>query len=50
MAYKGLSEYQIGFPLFQVSKPSKFQMSSFYVSIGETHCKAGHTEYLFQMC
>ena len=34
MAYQRLPEYQISFPLFKVSEPWKFQMSSFCVSIG----------------
>ena len=37
MAYQRLPEYQINFPLFKVSEPWKFQMSSFCVSTDETH-------------
>ena len=36
MAYQRLPKYQISFPLFKVSEPWKFQMSSFCVSTGET--------------
>ena len=37
MAYQRLPEYPISFPLFKVSEPWKFQMSSFSVSTDETH-------------
>ena len=37
MAYQRLSEYQINLPLFKVSEPWKFQVSSFCVSTDETH-------------
>ena len=37
MAYKILPKYHIGFLLFKVSEPWKFQMSSFCVSTSETH-------------
>ena len=37
MEYQRLPEYQIPFPLFKVNEPWKFQMSSFCISIGETH-------------
>ena len=36
MAYKGLLKYQISFPLFMVSELRKFQMSGFFIVIGET--------------
>ena len=36
MAYQGLLEYQISFPLFIVSELWKFQMSEFFIGIRET--------------
>ena len=36
VAYKGLLKYQINFPLFTVSELWKFQMSAFFIGIGET--------------
>ena len=35
--YQRLPEYQISFPLFKVSEPWKFQMSSIYVTTDEEH-------------
>ena len=36
VAYIGLLKDQIDFPLFIVSELSKFQMSGFFIGIGET--------------
>ena len=36
MAYKGLLNYQINFPLFIVSELWKFQMAGFLIGMGET--------------
>ena len=35
MAYRGLLKYQISLSLFIVSEPRKFQMSGFFIGIGE---------------
>ena len=35
--YQRLPEYQISFPLFKVSEPWKFQMSSICVTTDEEH-------------
>ena len=45
VAYKGLLKYQINFPLFIVSELLKFQMSGFFIGIGETVQKS-HSDNL----
>ena len=48
MAYQRLPKYQISFPLFKVSEPWIFQMSSFCVSTDETHSSKQAIFFSFQ--